>query len=56
MPQNTECNCLMSDTVSCACPEVMDALVHANNGIAVSYGIELNNKEIDGSAIRFVGA
>ena len=28
----------MSDNVTCACPEVMDAVVAANSGAAVSYG------------------
>jgi threonine aldolase len=29
-----------SDNVSCACPEVMDAVVAANSGIADSYGAD----------------
>ena len=38
MQKNEPLNCLMSDNVSCACPEVMQALSQANEGIAVSYG------------------
>lgn len=38
MSDNTPINSFASDNVSCACPEVMDALVAANSGIAVSYG------------------
>jgi threonine aldolase len=38
MSDNTAINNFASDNVSCACPEVMDAVVAANSGIADSYG------------------
>lgn len=38
MANNTPINSFASDNVSCACPEVMDAVVAANSGIASSYG------------------
>jgi len=31
-------NSIASDNISCACLEVMDAVVAANSGIAFSYG------------------
>ena len=31
-------NSFASDNTSCACPEIMDALIAANSGIAKSYG------------------
>ena len=30
----------MSDNVTSACPEVMDGLIAANSGDAVSYGVD----------------
>ena len=38
MPENSTLNSFASDNVTCACPEVMDAVLEANNGIATSYG------------------
>lgn len=38
MSENRMINSFASDNVSCACPEVMDAVVAANSGIADSYG------------------
>lgn len=38
MPEKSPINSFASDNVSCACPEVMDAVIAANNGIADSYG------------------
>ena len=38
MSENSVVNIFASDNVSCACPEVMDAVVDANSGIADSYG------------------
>ena len=38
MSENPVVNSFASDNVSCACPEVMDAVVAANSGIADSYG------------------
>ena len=38
MPPYSIKNSFASDNTSCACPEVMDALVAANSGIAKSYG------------------
>jgi threonine aldolase len=38
MSENTPINSFASDNVSCACPEVMEAVVAANTGIADSYG------------------
>jgi threonine aldolase len=38
MSEKPVINSFASDNVSCACPEVMDAVVAANSGIADSYG------------------
>jgi threonine aldolase len=38
MSEKPVINSFASDNVSCACPEVMDAVVSANSGIADSYG------------------
>ena len=38
MSEHSVINSFASDNVSCACPEVMDAVVAANSGIADSYG------------------
>ncbi len=38
MPSHSIKNTFASDNTSCACPEVMEALVAANSGIAKSYG------------------
>jgi len=36
-------NSFASDNVSSACPEVMQALIKVNEGIAVSYGNDANS-------------
>lgn len=39
-------NCFASDNVSSACPEVMEALITANNGIALSYGADQHTENL----------
>lgn len=40
-------NSLASDNVSCACPEVMDAVVAANTGISDSYGEDVYSVNLE---------
>ena len=40
-------NCFASDNVSCACPEVMEAVVAANVGIANSYGQDQHSQQLE---------
>jgi threonine aldolase len=40
-------NCFASDNVSSACPEVMEALIVANNGIASSYGEDQHTENLE---------
>ena len=39
-------NCFASDNVSSACPEVMEAMIAANNGIASSYGADQHTENL----------
>ena len=47
MSKNISINNFASDNVSCACPEVMDAVVAANSGIAVSYGQDVHTIKLE---------
>lgn len=47
MSDNSFINNFASDNVSCACPEVMDAVVAANSGIAVSYGQDAHTLNLE---------
>jgi len=40
-------NNLASDNTSCACPEVMDAVIAANSGIASSYGNDVYSQNLN---------
>ena len=40
-------NSFASDNVSCACPEVMEAVVAANQGIATSYGEDIHTTRLE---------
>ena len=46
-------NNFASDNVSCACPEVMDAVVAANAGIAVSYGQDNHTLNLEKTLSEF---
>jgi threonine aldolase len=47
MSEKPVINSFASDNVSCACPEVMDAVVAANSGIAVSYGQDAHTVKLE---------
>jgi threonine aldolase len=53
MSDNTPINSFASDNVSCACPEVMDAVVAANSGIAVSYGQDAYTVKLEATLSAF---
>jgi threonine aldolase len=53
MSDNTVINSFASDNVSCACPEVMDAVVTANSGIAVSYGQDAYTVKLEATLSDF---
>ena len=53
MSDNTPINSFASDNVSCACPEVMDAVVAANSGIAVSYGQDAHTVKLQATLSAF---
>ena len=40
-------NSFASDNISCACPEVMEAVVKANSGIATSYAEDSHSKNLE---------
>lgn len=46
MPTLTLKNSFASDNTSCACPEVMNALIEANSGVANSYGEDECTKKL----------
>lgn len=46
-------NSFASDNVSCACPEVMDAVVAANAGIASSYGQDAHTIKLEATLTAF---
>ena len=47
MIETTIHNSFASDNVSCACPEVMEAVVAANSGIATSYAEDKHSKNLE---------
>ncbi|MFT5111316.1 MAG: threonine aldolase [Parasphingorhabdus sp.] len=47
MSNQKQYNSFASDNVSCACPEVMDAVVAANQGIAMSYMEDRHSNKLD---------
>jgi len=53
MSNNVVINCFASDNVSCACPEVMDAVVAANSGIAASYGADSHTVKLQATLSDF---
>lgn len=53
MSENNIINCFASDNVSCACPEVMDAVVAANSGIADSYGADSHTVKLQATLSDF---
>jgi len=53
MSDNTPINSFASDNVSCACPEVMDAVVAANSGISSSYGQDAHTIKLEATLSAF---
>jgi threonine aldolase len=53
MSVNTPINSFASDNVSCACPEVMDAVVAANSGISSSYGQDAHTIKLEATLSAF---
>ena len=53
MSENSVINSFASDNISCACPEVMDAVVAANSGIAVSYGQDVHTVKLEATLSAF---
>ena len=53
MSVNTPINSFASDNVSCACPEVMDAVVAANSGISSSYGQDAHTIQLEATLSAF---
>lgn len=53
MTDNTPINSFASDNVSCACPEVMDAIVAVNSGIASSYGNDAHTIQLEATLSTF---
>ncbi len=53
MPEESTINNFASDNVSCACPEVMDALVAANSGIENSYGQDTHTLKLNATLCEF---
>lgn len=47
MSGNALLNSLASDNTSCACPEIMDAVIAANAGITSSYGDDAHSLNLD---------
>ncbi len=53
MSESSVVNCFASDNVSCACPEVMDAVVAVNSGIADSYGQDAHTIKLTATLSEF---
>jgi threonine aldolase len=53
MSDNTPINSFASDNISCACPEVIDAVVAANSGIAASYGQDAYTVKLEATLSAF---